>query len=78
MLCISIAGGVLLSLHVGIEAQEARCLGQRHGGYTRLLCALGVFGAPSPLASFLEQILTFVFDEHSFDLHFGSYQGFAE
>lgn len=48
-MCISIANGVLF-FHVGFEAQEARCLGQRERGYTTLLCALGVLGVPSFLA----------------------------
>lgn len=34
------------------------------GGYTTLLCAFGVFGAPPLLALFLEQMCKLVFGEH--------------
>ena len=73
-MCISIASGVLRSIYVGSEAQEARCFEAKGEGiYHVAMHSVAVLALLLLHQHFiLEQMSRIVFDEHRFCLYFRS------
>lgn len=68
-LCINIASGVVVSIYIGLQAQEARCLRRRKEGiYHVAMRSWNFFGRFFSVPAFiLKQMSSLAFDEPTLD-----------